>query len=187
MIANTIAKKRKKKPLLGMTLIELLVAVALSAMLMTALIGVLQGLGKQTRLANQMDQPAWPNEVLKLLRRDLLAADSLWEEGGIIWLLTDSPTYPVPKRTSSNTSASREIGYRSGALGDGRRVLERIESSRAIVLACDVSRIKLERLDSFGNPQPLPNSPGPVPSQIRVWVWDSILDRPVLLKDVVIR
>ncbi|WP_144056808.1 PulJ/GspJ family protein [Rhodopirellula europaea] len=183
----TISNKRKEQPCFGMTLIELLVAVALSAMMMTALIGVLQGLGKQTRLANQMDQPTWPNEVLKLLRRDLLAADSFWEEGGIVWLVTDSPTYQVPRRNLSNISVSREIGYRCSGLGDGRRVLERIEASRAIVLACDVSRIQIERLDSFGNPQPLPHLPGPVPSQVRVWVWDSTIDHPILQKDIVIR
>ncbi|WP_218933569.1 hypothetical protein [Rubripirellula lacrimiformis] len=170
-----------------MTLIELMVAAALSALLLVALIGVLRGLSMQMRLANRMDQPVWPSRFVQFLRRDLLAADAVWERSGIVWIRTDAPAYSSAGNTPSDITGIRDIGYRCGMLQNGRRVLERIDSDRVDVLAFEPSRIVVERLDSQGNPQPLPPSPGPVPAQVRVWVWENSAGPPKVLKDLVIR
>lgn len=44
----------------------------------------------------------------------------------------------------------------------------------------------IERLDNDGLPQPLPPHAGPVPSRIRIWVWNDITGDTVLVRDLVL-
>ncbi len=170
----------------GMTLIELMVSAALSAILLVALMGVLRGMTTQVRLADRINQPVWPSRFVKLLQRDLLAADAVWEQSGTVWIQTDAPLYPVGQSVNES-SGSRTVGYRCTTFPGDRNVLERIDSERIYVLAFGPTRMVVERLDSHGQPQPLPPSQGPVPGQVRVWVWNDVTERAVILKDLVIR
>lgn len=163
----------------GLTLVEMMVAIALSALLLAAMTGVLSGIAKQNRLVERYDRAVWPSRFMELLRRDLIASDQLWTEDGTIWMHTDAPAY------QSGSRSRRRIGY-SCTQGAGS-TLERIDDESAAPLALDVSRIALERLDASGLPQPLPPTPGPVPTQVRVWVWQTGQSEPVLLRDLVVR
>ena len=165
----------------GMTLVELMVAVTLSAMLLGSLVGVLRGVANQTELAQRYDQPVWPARTLAILRRDLIAADSVWLEENVIWMRTDAPSYH-----SSNVGV-REIGYGCTQIQGGTSMLVRTDGGQRSVLAIGPSRIEIERLDAGGIPQPLPPAPGPVPANVRVWVWEQVRSQPVLRRDLVLR
>ncbi len=164
----------------AMTLVELMVAIALSAMLLGALVGVLGGLSKQTRLSENYDQAVWPARFIELLRRDVIAAEAMWSNNQTVWITADSPQY-------GDSGGSRQIGYRCADLSAGRAVLERIDGDRVSVIAIGPTRLSVERLDRLGFPQPLPPAPGPVPAQIRVWVWGDDDQHPVVLRDLVNR
>ena len=169
----------------GMTLVELMVAIALSAMLLGVLVGVLSGIAKQSKLVSKYDQPVWPAEFLSLLRRDLTAADAIWSDKGTIWIRTDAPAYAA--NNANAKKGMRRIGYGCGTLRDGQAILTRTDVDRQSVLALGPKRIILERLDDLGSPQPLPSAPGPMPEQVRVWIWNDTGNSPVVLRDLVLR
>ena len=169
-----------------MTLVELMVAVVLSAMLLGALVGVLSSVAKQSKLADTYDQPLWPAEFMSLLRRDLLAADAIWSDAGVIWIRTDAPTYAV-QSGAKGTSGMRRIGYRCSPTHESRSLLIRSDKGQAAVLAIGPTQLTLERLDDSGSPQPLPPSPGPMPEQVRIWVWQGTSEGPIIVRDLVLR
>ena len=68
----------------GMTLVELTVAIALAAMLMASLVGVTQGVAKHAENAQKLDQPVWPEQLRRLIRRDVMAANEIWMDDGLI-------------------------------------------------------------------------------------------------------
>lgn len=172
----------------GMTLIELMVAVALSAMLLAALLGVLSGITKQCKLAETYDKPVWPARFVALLRRDLIAAERIWTSKNTIWFETDAPAYlPYTKDGDTSTGGIRRIGYRCRSIPNKEGVLMRQDGDHSEAIAIGPDRIVVERLDSDGVPQPLPPMPGPVPSQVRVWVWEADKTSPSLVRDLVIR
>ncbi len=165
----------------AMTLVELMLAVALSAMLLSALIGVLGGVSKHVRSADSLDTAQWPARVTELIRNDLIAAEAIWVQGDTVWLRTSPPNYGFGE------VGTRSIGYRCGEITDERFALLRIDGSRSDVLAIGPTSFVLERLDESGVPQPLPGIPGPVPVQIRFWVVGERPDDPVFVSDVVVR
>ena len=174
----------------GMTLVELMVAIALSAMLLVSLVGVLSGIAKQGKVVDKLDQPVWPARFAKLVRRDLLAAESVWQSNGIVWMRTDAPVYESYRSTSRTNSSDvgvRRIGYQCVVSSDSPAILYRRDQERRCAMAIGPTRIVLERLDDQGTPQPLPSSPGPVPDQVRVWVWNDPAVSPVLVRDLVVR
>lgn len=57
-----------------MTLVELLPALALAALLLAALMGVVKGLAQQRRALAERESPAWRQAFLEQLRWDLLHA-----------------------------------------------------------------------------------------------------------------
>ncbi len=158
----------------GFTLVELMVAIALSAMLLGALTGVLQGVARQAKIAAKYDEPIWPSRFAEIFRRDLMAAEAIWWEEETVWMRTDSP-------------GLRTIGYRCRQLRDHPSTLERVERGRTHTLALGPTRLVVERLDAAGSPQPLPPAPGPMPLQVRVWIWQDDEQAPFLIRDLVIR
>ncbi|QDV42562.1 hypothetical protein Enr13x_24100 [Stieleria neptunia] len=166
----------------GMTLIELMVAIALSAMLMAAIVGILGGVSKQAKIAVDGEPAIWAEQTIALMRTDLLAANAVWKSEDAVWLFTDAPSY------ESENIGIRNICYRTRKLRDETPILERTDSTFRSVLALDVREIRVERLDRFGVPQPLPSAPGPVPNQVRVWVrCDGQAGRATVIRDLVLR
>lgn len=170
----------------GLTLIELLLAIALSALLMAAVTGVVQGISRQSRLAEDLERPVWPAEVVDLVRTDLLAASSLWMNEDTLWIRSDPPAYQSPRLAEVSTGV-REIGYRCSQTDGGYQVLRRLDGVDRRTLALGVQKILLERLDREGIPQPIPRSPGPVPTQVRLWIWTSERPSEPLVRDVLLR
>lgn len=164
-----------------MTIIELMVSIALSAILVSALVGVLRGVKQQAELANKYDNPVWPARSLELFRRDLLAASSIWLEDETIWMQTDAPSY------ESGNAGLRRVGYGIQPLRNAPPLLERIDENASATLAIGPSRIVVERIDSEGQPQPLPAFPGPVPNQVRVWIFGENADEVYVVQDLVVR
>ncbi len=160
----------------GLTLVELTVALALSAMLMAGIVGLLRGLNQQSELAEEYDTDVWPARFVSLIRSDLMSAQSLWDGSGVIWM-----------RHDASGQAQSRVGYRCRTLTEGLSVLERIDADAVSVLAIGPARVDVERLDAQGLPQPIPNTPGPVPTQVRIWVWDGENTEPVVLRDLVLR
>ena len=164
----------------GMTLVELTVAIALAAMLLASLTGVLRGVSEQSKLADSFEGPVWPSEFLNILHRDLMAAEAIWAEQGVVLIKTDAPQY------QSVGTGARTVGYACVDIGKNLAVLNRIDGATS-VLAMGPRQLVIERLDTSGRPQPLPATPGPVPTQVRVWVWEADEKTPVILRDLVIR
>ena len=178
---NACAKHVWNRRRRGMTLLELMVAIALSAMLLGAMVGVLGGIAKQSKVADTYDQDIWPSRFCSLLRRDLVAAEAVWFSNNVIWIRVDAPAY------QNVGVGTRDIGYRCRRTDAGKSVLERLDGERQSVLAIGPTRIAVERLDSLGVPQPLPPIAGPVPAQVRIWVWGDDSDQPAVLRSLVVR
>ena len=164
----------------GMTLVELTVAIALAAMLMASLVGVTQGVAKHAENAQKLDQPVWPEQLRRLIRRDVMAANEIWMDDGLIWMLSDPPSY------DRNSTGLRRIGYGVTDTSSGRSTLMRVDGQHSETLAVGPTKISLERLDRDGAPQPLPSTPGPVPNQLRLWVFEQDEKSPLVL-DLVVR
>jgi len=177
---NKIARQTTVADRNAMTLVELTVAIALSAMLMVALIGVLGGIAKQVKLSRRYDTSVWPNRVATLLRRDLGAAESLWMDAGELWMRTDVPSY------HSDAKGVREIGYRCTAIDNELSILERIDANQTSVLAIGPERLYVQRIDSAGIPQPLPRTPGPAPKHVRLWIHTSGNQDAAWVRDLVL-
>ncbi|MEM6473734.1 MAG: prepilin-type N-terminal cleavage/methylation domain-containing protein [Planctomycetota bacterium] len=162
----------------GMTLVELLLAVALSAMLLAALVGLLRGTSNQTKLAKQFDQPVWQTRLPDLIRADLKAADSIWSVDQTVVMRSSPPQY------HGDRTGLRTIAYECVELESGFCCLLRSDQDSSDVLAVGPTKITIERVDRDGFPQPLPSNPGPVNRQFRAWVFQNgqtLIDRTITL------
>jgi len=176
------ATRRRPKRRIGMTLVELVTAIALAAMLMAAMTGVLRGIALQTRAAQTKTSPLWPSRFQSILRRDVLSADAIWMNDGHIHLRCDAPLY----QAKTGRRSQREVVYHCKKLDTSTHVLYRSDGNGNAAIAIGPKRIQVERLDSQGNPQPLPPTPGPVPAALRVWVWQEE-ESPLFVHDMVVR
>ncbi len=165
----------------GMTLVELAISVALSAMLLSTLVGVLSGISRQEKASRRFDRPIWHGRAMEIIRRDLLSADSLWKTGGTIWIKTSPPAYGRSNR------GLRTIGYRCICISDTRTALTRLDADTEDVLGFGASSIAIERLDASGVPQPIPGIEGPVPNQVRVWISGDQAAIDPYVADLIIR
>jgi hypothetical protein len=167
-------------PRRGVTLIELVAATALASLMMVAMVGVLQAVSQQTSLAQRQRHVRWPSRFEELLRRDLLAAERLHASDGFVWLTGELANYRDP-----DACEFRSVGYGCIATGD-RAALIRLDGDFRDFVAIGPRRIVLERLDSTGDPQPLPQSPGPVPRHVRIWLWEAPNEEPTYSSDIVL-
>lgn len=163
----------------GMTLFELMLALALSTLLLAGLVGVLSGVSKQAKVSESFEQPAWPSRTADILRNDLLAAESLWRQGETVWMLTDAPPY------QGIENPSRRVGYACQAISDDQHALVRIAGTHTALLGLGPTEFVLERIDGNGIAQPLPHQPGPVPASARLLVRgpeDMFLNQDLLIR-----
>lgn len=159
-----------------MTLVELTMALALSAMLLAGLVGLLRGLYQQTKISESYEADVWPARFVSLVQTDLSSAESLWVEDRVIWM-----------SHGFGGQDMRHVGYRCRQLDTGLSVLERLDRFGASALAIGPTRVEMERIDRRGAPQPIPNRPGPVPAQVRIWVWEHQAKESTIARDLVLR
>lgn len=165
----------------GFTLVELTVSIALAALLLSAMVGVLSGLMKQVAVIDRYDTEAWPPRFIELLRRDLVSADEIWAVRGAVHIRTHPPRY------HGSGVGMRTVIYMCVTEKPGKSILVREDAGRQAVIAVGPDRISLERLDKLGTPQPLPSIPGPMPTQARLWIWSLGEDDPLFVRDLVLR
>jgi len=170
----------------GLTLIELVLALALSSMLMAAMVGVLRSTSIQAVAVDSMQLERWPVRFVDRLRRDLQSADSLWSTGGEVIIRCEPPSYAAAQ-PSAIKPGNRTVRYRCIEFAESGPALLRIDTGRPCVLGLGPRKMVVERVDRLGNPQPLPNAPGPLPPQVRCWVWGDDDSEPILSIDVVLR
>ncbi len=166
----------------GFTLIELVVALALGAMLMAALVGVLRSVDRQLSEVKREATQDWQRPVLEVLHRDLMLSSEISSSDGWIWLDGSLPTY------RRRPSLARRVGYRCVSwIDDSETVLLRLADDHGEPLAIGPRRVLIERLDGSDTPQPLSAMPAAMPDRVRVWIWDGELDEPMLTRDLVLR
>ena len=171
---------RRRKASRGITLIEVMVALALSALMLTALVGVLKGFRIQEQTAESLQTERWPPKFVNLLYRDLLVCDGVFASNKTVWLTGNLPAY-----ADSNQNGRRRIGYRIVETGGGETAPVRINGPYRQLIALRASRIVVERVDDQGVAKPLPFARGPVPQRVRVWVWHS--GRAIVEQDITLQ
>ena len=163
-------------------MIELLVAITLAVMLMSAMTGLLRSLQHPLRKAEQIDTPLWPAGLEASIRRDLQTATSVHRQGDIIWL---TGAFASNAGTPTNASSSY-VGYACIPLSDQHPGLVRLDPDGVELIALGPRRLVLERIDDLGIPQPLPPVAGPIPRQLRLWVYGVDAQTPLIVRDIVL-
>lgn len=164
----------------GFTLVEMTVAIALSALMMVAMIGVLDGIGKRAQLVERFDTVTWPRGLERLLRRDLGAAKSIWIAEGTLWIRTDVPGY------HSEAKGLRDIAYRCVELASEHSALQRVDGSHGDLIALGVKALMVNRVDAEGERHEFPEEPGPVPRRVCVMLWDNPNQAPIYIRELLV-
>lgn len=164
---------------MGLTLVELVIALFLASLLMVGLLGVLKGVERQRQIVERIPDDLWRGRVQEILERDLLAAEKIgWSVDRLV-LEGTLPTYE-PGLASSH----RNVEYGIAGLHGAHPVLYRRDRGELQWIALGPRRILAERIDRAGIPQPLPAQPGPLPQRLRVWIWVDLESPPVLQFDI---
>lgn len=166
----------------GVTLIEIVAALLLASLLFAALIGVARNVSNYVSAAEQRFRSDWHNAFIDILQRDLMASESLWAVDGSIFMAGALPVYASSNQVTNRTIAFCCVSY-GGEFGS---VLVRYDRGLPGHIAAGPVKLKVERLDDDGYPQPLPHAPGPIPKRVRIWIWESLDGQPVLQRDLVI-
>jgi hypothetical protein len=165
----------------AMTLIELALALTLAAMLLVALVGVLRSVATQLTVADQHRTERWPTQLVDLLYRDLLVAESISARDGMIWIEGVLPTYE-----QQVSDKERIVGYGCVSIYKDSSALVRMDGQTRGYIAIGPRRLVVERIDGDGYPQPLPMDAGPVPRRVRIWVFRDDLDNTVFVRDLLL-
>lgn len=162
------------------TLMEVVLALALGAMLMVALVGVLRSTSRQLQQARPVSQ-ANCDTAFRVISRDLLLAQTIAVKDGWIDLTGSFPEF------GSEDTHARKVAYGIAAAVNGdETVLMRVTEHGGQSIAPQITRIDIERLDSTGTPQPLSSQASSLAGAVRVWLWDADVGRPTLERDVVV-
>lgn len=156
------------------SLLEVVVALALGAMLMGALVGVLKSTRQELAILESKFGANWQADAHRLLQRDLLMASRVSTGDGWFWL-----------DGVFDDASARRIGYKCvpGFLGQ-KSVLMRLSDGQGEPALFGPTQILMERLDSAGRPHPLSATSTPAPAQVRVWIWDDTDEvQPVFVRD----
>lgn len=164
---------------IGLTLVELVVALFLASLLMVGLLGVLKGIERQRQIVEQVPDELWQIRVQELLERDLRAASSVGWSAGRLTLEGTLPSYEL-----GSPSTERSVEYGISDFGEGDSLLYRRDRGELQWIAIGPRRLVAERIDPLGMPQPLPVRPGPVPQRMHVWLWNELEGPPILHFDV---
>lgn len=167
----------------AVTLVELVVALSLAALLMMALAGVLSSLSQQRKRVAQSPRGEWSFEVKRMIWADLSQAHQ-------VWLDSEGLKLTIPGNGREGISGPPLINYRVLPWGNNRRRLARLQFSgknslpdREQTLVFDVSRFAVERIDNQGVLQPLPRNAGPTPRSLAVEI--RLMDESDSLRHVI--
>ncbi|MBN8603415.1 MAG: hypothetical protein J0M26_20435 [Planctomycetes bacterium] len=163
--------------IMGFTLLEVTVSLAVSAMILVALIGVVRSLGGQLRRL-QEQKSDHIELVQNILQQDALAA-SVISRKGESYILVGNFVSPSP-----NDLYLESVIYECKTWLDGMPVLVRRTNQQQEIVAKGVRRMVVERMDSQGVPQPISNLASPFPSRARIWLWMDSRDSEPMMFDV---
>lgn len=165
----------------GTTLLEIVVALSLAAMLMVALSGVLAGLVRQRRQAEVVDSREWIHSLDRIFWNDLAQARSVALSDGVLWMV-------LPNSNSPTNNGFNSIAYRLTPTDKERFALVRAVYRDPLVaskpmsqktLAWNVRQASFERVDDSGRDQPFPPSLGPAPRAFRYRLWFTNKSEPI--------
>ncbi len=166
----------------GFTLVELLVALTMGAMLLAAIVGVLRSVNQQLNIALRESKETLKSSILELFYNDFLNASAISSSGGWIWLEGVFPTF------SGDAVITKRIGYHCVPwIKQGQSALVRLGDGQGELVSVGPRRLLIERLDSTNTPQPLSQAPTPIPSRLRLWLWETDTEEATLVKDFVLR
>ena len=166
----------------GFTLIEMLVALTMSAMLLAAIVGVLRGVNQQLNIALRESKQAANSSAVELFYSDFLNASAISSSGGWIWLDGIFPTF------GGEETIAKRVGYHCVPwIKEGQTALVRLADGKGALVAVGPRRLLVERLDSTNTPQPLSQSATPIPSRLRLWIWETDSEEATFVKDFVLR
>lgn len=176
-----VFNKKRQRSAEGVTLVELVVALALGAMLMTALVGILASINSQLRAAQNRTSSHWEVAVVETLHRDLMLSARIALEDGWLRLEGEFPDYRNPDRRA------KHVGYSCVPWLGEESALIRTAGASTDLIAVGPRRLLLERLDQMSVPQPFSESSTAVPDRLRLWIWDGDAPEPVVVRDLVLR
>ena len=166
---------------IGFTLVEVVVAIALGALLMTGLLGVLRGVSYKLRYVERQASQDWKTACKQLINRDLLTASKISSADGWIWL--DGSF----SRFQAGADPAERIGFRCVPWIHGQSGLVRMSQHETELITVGPRRIVIERLDGDGVPQPLSPTPTALPDRLRMWLWESAGEEASFVCDMVTR
>ncbi|MFO0940468.1 MAG: prepilin-type N-terminal cleavage/methylation domain-containing protein [Pirellulales bacterium] len=157
------------------TLVELVAALAMAAVLMAAISGVLIYSHRQLGSVTQQSASNWKQSVERVFRNDVQLASEIYVEDNWVWLVGE---FPVP---GSDSYADR-VGYGVDLWipEANSNPTDQKTTPTALIRVCGtsgqpmlvgVNRFVIERLDDSGTPQPISASPTPIARQLRLWIW----------------
>lgn len=149
----------------GSTLLELIVALSLAALLVMAISGVLASLQRKEKSISKQDASHWKHELDRLLWDDFSQAESVGLKDTLLNLSVPTyqlgerkqpalVTYQLAKTPSQNSRLIRAVFREDGQLVQNQTLLWNVRSCI------------FERVDDQGADQPIPEKMGPVPRAI---------------------
>lgn len=173
---------QRRRPRLGMTVIELLVATTLAAMLMVVLLAVLGTIDIQRReLLENAPQPLWHNRLADQLTWDMTHASRLnWREGRLDLHGLGSRDFD----TGTATHRPAHVVYFIRQIGETSWLLRRethlsdltLAKPRVELLCAGVSSITLQ---SLSETQISLRQSAPVPSSMRLELRGGEQEEPI--------
>lgn len=163
------------------TLLELVVALSLAALIMIALVGVLRSVDRQLDELKARSSTGWTVDVERVLHRDLLSASSIRTADGWIWLEGSFTSY------RNSAIIVKRVGYKCVPwLEDSEMVLVRVADGRREPLTVGPIHLIIERLDASGVPQPLSEYAVPTPNAVRAQIWLSDSEAAIWVSNFVL-
>ena len=165
----------------GMTLLEVVVALSLSALMLIALNGVLSVLFRQKKHTTEVQYREWAYELERVFWNDLAQARAVALNEGVLIM-----TVPATAPWNNGQGTVQSVAYQLIPSGKERNRLTRSvylglepkgKPAMTQTLLWDIRRATFERVDDQGNSQPLPRELGPTPRAFRYQLW--VADDPV--------
>ena len=163
-----------------MTLLEVIVALSLSALMLIALNGVLSGLFRQKKRSTEVQHREWAYELDRVFWNDLAQARGVALNDGVLFM-----TVPAAMSLNNGQGTLQSVAYQLIPIGKDHNRLTRSvyvgleQKGKPLMtqtLLWDIRKATFERVDDQGNSQPLPRELGPTPRAFRYQLW--VADNP---------
>ena len=166
----------------GITLLEVVVALSLSALMLVALNGVLSGLNRQKKRSTLTYYREWGYELDRIFWNDLAQARGVSLDQGVLTMEIPAGAQIMQNesRDGNSTGTLQAVVYQLIPSAKDKNRLSRSvygvsgTTSRPLItqtLLWDVRQATFERVDDSGNSQPLPRTIGPAPRAFRYQLW----------------